>query len=853
MIQFKTQKIVLFLILAVCAYKEIQARDFSELVIRGELARIRGEYSTANENFKTALKLAENSADKSKQAQIFIHLGHLSYIQAQYLDAIKNFRKAEKLANEVKDTREEARAWAFLGQLYWRVGKVADGEKFLTDALRVFEKSNDEINIALVLRFLGRLEDGKAVAPRNFYAQNEGGIFPKSLLALKYYERSLAISRRIGDEEGELTTLKEIGLTFQGQYTLPNFLERGMSYFEPLRVRLKNSDYRRLYAVVLNNMATNAERRKASEEAHEYADEAISIFREIGDLQELREMLDTKSRIYLQQSQDFDRAEPFIEESIKISRKLYNQPIGDALDRQRYFESLIHGYRQKVRLAEYRRRPDEMLEAQEEMRSWVLLELMRRQKTYERKNLSADEKLEEKAFTDELAKLNRQIVRIRQTNQRKTAQIKTLDENLQNTRLLYEEWQAEIAAKYQKSDTTNEIKTLSFEQMCETLPDEKTAVLKTENSKYSPIQFFILTKAAIDIDGRDNLNRFSVVKRNLPNGQTCSVITFHSEYRGTKEDDIKNSDFHQRIKEFQQQISENSPAFKKNSRYLYDVLLADALSMVKNVEHIIFATSGNVSNIPFQALMNKQNRYLIENYSISYAPSITTLAEMQANYGKLAAHVYEGDFLAFGNPKLSNETIARFRTRYRDGKLETLPEAETEVRAIGKFYSKNKIVTGKNATENFWQTESSKYRILHLATHGLSDAEKPLYSHVLLSSDFDDDGLIEGREIAEMNLNAEMVVLSACETARGREIDGEGMVGLAWSFAAAGTPTIIASNWKIDSAATADFMIDFYKFLNLNKQTTKSAAIQKAMLAKLKNAKTSHPFYWAGFSIYGNQ
>lgn len=243
---------------------------------------------------------------------------------------------------------------------------------------------------------------------------------------------------------------------------------------------------------------------------------------------------------------------------------------------------------------------------------------------------------------------------------------------------------------------------------------------------------------------------------------------------------------------------------------------------------------------------------MIEDYSISYAPSLNSLAEIQANRRKLATQNYKGDFLAFGNPRLSNEIVSRLRVRYRDGKLENLPEAETEVKTIGKFYANSKILIGGNATEDFWREEAGNYRILHLATHGLSDGDKPMYSHVLLSADGTQDGLIEGREIAEMNLTAEMVVLSACETARGREIDGEGMVGLSWSFAAAGVPTVVASQWKVDSENTSDLMIDFYSAISRTKQISKAEALRRAALKKLAAEKTGHPFYWAGFAIFGD-
>ena len=283
----KTRTLIYLSILILAAFQVGQAQDFAVLVNAGESARQRGEYKQAFANFDQALKSAETAGDQSKQAQVYNLRGHINYLQAEYNAAIRNFRQAEKLANSAKDKREEARAWAFLGQLYWRVTKKEDGERLLKDALQAFEKTNDEINIALTLRFLGRFEDGRFTARESIYQ----GIFQNSKIALDYYERSLAISRRIGDEEGELTTLKEIGLVYQNQDQLPKRLEKAMSYFEPLRQRLKDSNYRRLYAVVLNNIATNEYKsgragsndsgvidKTEIEKSIETADEAARIF-----------------------------------------------------------------------------------------------------------------------------------------------------------------------------------------------------------------------------------------------------------------------------------------------------------------------------------------------------------------------------------------------------------------------------------------------------------------------------------------------------------------------------------------------------------------------------------------------
>jgi CHAT domain-containing protein len=862
----KTRILIYLSILILAAFRFASAQDFAVLVKTGELARQRGEYQQAFANFDEALKSAETSGDKSKQAQVFISRGHIHYLQAEYNPAIRAFRQAEKLANSVKDAREEARAWAFLGQLYWRVTKKEDGERLLKDALRVFEKTNDEINIALTLRFLGRFEDGNV----SFSRVISQGFHSNGKKALDYYERSLAISQKIGDEEGELTTLKEIGLVYQNQDKLPQHLERAMNYFQPLRERLKNSNYRRLYAVVLNNIATNeyfwgradsngsgVDDKSKMEKSIATADEAARIFREIGDRQELREMLDRKA-FCLHYLERYAEALLFIDESIKIAAELYYQPIGDALDRSLYFESLIGVYRIKMGALYRLNRPAEMFETYEAMKSLALRDLMNRGRERKTRALSGEEIAEEKRLNNELNSLNRQILQIKQTDRSANLQFADLNRQLQEARLAKEEWQANIAAENEKINPPVRAQNLNIAQMCASIPDKNTAIIEYHANNIHIGETFILMKTDADFEPFalvKNLATKNLLSEKiaLPDGNACSINVYYSKgYLENEKYTAWHLELRNRLPEFREQLARNLPAFKQNAKFLYDAFLADAMPLLKDKTHLVIIPSGVICDVPFQALMNANGRYLIEDYAVSYAPSLNSLAEMQANRRKLADFKYDGDFLAFGNPKLSNETIAKFRSRYRDGKLGNLPEAETEVNAIGKFYPNNRILLGGKATEDVWREEASKYRILHLATHGLSDGEKPLYSHVLLSADTDDDGLIEGREIADLKLNAEMVVLSACETARGREIDGEGIVGLAWSFAAAGTPTVVASNWKVDSETTADLMVDFYSQINEINKISKAEALQKAAINKIRNEKTSEPFYWAGFALFGD-
>ena len=163
------------------------------------------------------------------------------------------------------------------------------------------------------------------------------------------------------------------------------------------------------------------------------------------------------------------------------------------------------------------------------------------------------------------------------------------------------------------------------------------------------------------------------------------------------------------------------------------------------------------------------------------------------------------------------------------------------------------IFTGAKATETEFKKSAADFKILHLATHGVLDDASPLYSYILLANDTGEDGRLEAREIMQMNLNASLVVLSACETARGHIGQGEGLVGLSWSFFVAGSPTTVASLWKVESASTTEIMLGFHRQMRKDSKTvSKAEALRQSSLTLLKNERYAHPFYWAGFVLIGN-
>ncbi|HEX8834559.1 MAG TPA: CHAT domain-containing protein, partial [Abditibacteriaceae bacterium] len=253
----------------------------------------------------------------------------------------------------------------------------------------------------------------------------------------------------------------------------------------------------------------------------------------------------------------------------------------------------------------------------------------------------------------------------------------------------------------------------------------------------------------------------------------------------------------------------------------------------------VIIPDGPLNALPFAALNNADGKYLVEQYVLSYAPGLSALMEMEKLRSTRAKNQKRVPWLGLA------------RSQFAELGLKPLPGAEAEVAAIAPIFGKSAVVAhDASATKSMARRELPRSRFIHMATHGLLNEAAPLYSSVALSPDKEDpDGRLYARDLMEMNLQADLVVLSACETALGQEVRGEGVLGLTWALFVAGTPASIVTQWSVNDAATSVLMQNFYKQLQSGK--TPDVALQTAQIALLKDRKMRHPSYWAPFILVG--
>ena len=300
---------------------------------------------------------------------------------------------------------------------------------------------------------------------------------------------------------------------------------------------------------------------------------------------------------------------------------------------------------------------------------------------------------------------------------------------------------------------------------------------------------------------------------------------------------------------------ENRQFDPRLSHYVYEQLIGPVFdNNTKKYTGLQLIPDGLATMISFESLVTSipkdgsSPRYLLEDFNITY-----NYSSLLNNLNKDSDN-FEFNFVGF-SPDYRDFPGNALATRGipTDSRLPPLPSAQKEVAMIASLFD-GKHLNGSEATETNFRSLAQNTKYLHLAAHALSNNENPLLSRVVLnaSRESEDDGAIFAYEIYNMNLNSDLVVLSACNTGTGKYQKGAGVISLASSFKYAGSKNLITSLWSVPDQPTSVIMNSFYHYLN--EGNTKADALRKAKLDYLKNADatTANPYYWSGFILIGD-
>jgi CHAT domain-containing protein len=815
--------------------------------------RLKQKYYDSEALFQKALQVARMKMMKEFELKCLRQLSLVYWDQGKLEDYFRANERALQLAGEINHYLEQAYALNNIGLYFFRKNDffnafvASDKALYLAERENFSEKSPDFLeNLAVFTYHLGNYELSEYYFERAIKIYETAGdiesiISDLSGMAITIYKKqriskyetnldepmnllstALELSRRAGLQGSEARILNNIGFVY-----LESDLDRAEDFSRQAWEKgclLKDKE---VIASSLNNLANVYLRRNEVKKAMAAFERSLSVALEIGNWNEVWKNYSGRAQCY-ERLRNFHQAlmayqkalETFDKIREKISFDLYK--IGFSRDKHDVYEGII---RTLVSLKENNPRPaayDELI--------FATFNRIKARNFFEGLGRIEDEtKSNEIAF--ELDRLDREIGNL-----------------------------ISHPGYLESEDSSKKVLELEYRYL--RILSEENSINNHDNQAIfdEPFSLKFVQEKLLE-EGQVLLDYYI-----CQNESYCFVVS-RDEYRVIKlpaEKEIENS-IRLYVKLLAEPETELEDLVSAGSR-IRSFLIPGLENLKNKVNSLIIIPDGLLNYLPFETLTlessegAREKKYLIEQFKITYVPSIAALHKLKKMPGRSD---YTKELLAFGGPYYSSKDKNRLKSRVyfvdkqlaRDGfQLPALPYSRQEVKKVARLFCRSNydLFLKKKATEdNFKHLNLTDYRILHFACHGLISEHFPQRSALIFSlkSGGNEDGLLTLREIYGLKLKAELVVLSACDTSRGAMEKAEGIIGLPRAFLLSGSQAVVSSLWSVNDRATQELMKDFYRFLLAGER--KDEALQKAKL-KMIHSNKSHPYYWAAFILTGD-
>lgn len=787
----------------------------------GVLQVARGDYVAALDAYRESLPIHQSLGNPPDISGTLVNMAIAWRLQGNNRLALEYQQKGLAMAERTGNRQLIVQGLTEAGQLYNSQGQTALALEHYQKALAINEALGRRGETALHQSYIASVLAGRGEIDA----------------AMALHQQALKTREAIGDRHTAASSWSNIADLHERRGDLDRAME---CWTTSLRLNEEVGN-RQGVANVLMQLSRVASRQNDHARALETAERALALSRATNGRRGIRNALVRVGHARRALGERAQAREAF-EEAVAIAESLRDDTAGGESERQLVFEQNLAPYQALVALLVDEGQSTGALLMAERAKARVLLDVLAQGRVNVTKAMTAAEALEERDIERELVDLNAQIAYRSRGPGRDDAQVAGLGERLRATQSRREAFRQNLYAAHP------ELKVQRSEAPPLTAADG-VALLSEGEAKTAILEFVVTADATYVFVMRPDSA--------AAQGIAATVATVR----------IARSELAARTSHLRDQLAARDPGFRDASAALFDLLLAPVREHLRDARRLIIVPDGVLWELPFQALWQSDHGgYLLESHAISYAPSITVLREMTRVKAARAAERGAGDLprlLAFANPLLPAENRSVVEGALREAPLAPLPHAELEVRALQRVYgpAASRVHVGAAAREDRWKREARDFAVLHLATHGVLDATSPMYSYLALApspaseSTSDDDGLLQAWELMALDLRADLVVLSACETARGRVAPGEGLIGLSWALFVAGSPASIVSQWKVESSSTAELMQQFHtrwRGTRAAPRLAKAEALRQAALPLLRGVRYRHPFYWAGFVLIGD-
>src|SRR5215831_9694714 len=770
--------------------------DFGRATALATLAEIDlrvGDHEQSVQKFRRSLSLYQQLNRDGSRYDNYIAgelqaLGRVYTASGDYQQSLVYLNEALTIVKRLGDPDSTANLLNSIGVLYLEQEDYAQAKNTFENSLQLYLTINNKREGATVLLNLGVIEQRQSN-----YDQ-----------ALSLFSRSLEMARASDTIDIRIAAGEGVGVVLAAK---KDFSAALAALNECLKSAREIGDATRETEITWRLAQTQHAFGKLPEAAAS-AQTAVALAQSAHSPKLLYLATTTLGQIYAAQNKT-DLASETLKRATSQLERMRDRVAGSEIESQLFFEDKTDAYESLVEISVKQNKLFDALVYAERAKGRVLLDVLRGHRPDVTNAMSAGEKAESQRLNLRISEIN-QAIKNQQAD--KSRSLDPLYVRLDAARLQYRSFQDSLFAKHP------ELRIKSAETP--SLTSQNLAALSNANTSF--LEYVV---------GKNNVVLFVITKSARSAEPTIKAYPLN----------VRPEDLIEKVNQFHDALANQRIGYASDARQLYSLLIAPAEQDLKDVDTVCIVPDSTLWNLPFQALMTGRDKFLIEEHAVYYAPSLSVLKEI--NIRPVASRKPIGSLIAFGNPVIGKD-------EQQNSDLCPLPEAEQEVSSIANSFSSHNVLIGREATEKTFKSQSQNYSIIHLATHGIIDNRQPLYSHLLLTrteGDPENDGRLEARQIMDMNLHADLAVLSACETANGRIAPGEGVIGLSWAFFVAGTRATLVSQWKINSSSTTELMGDFYKSLNSPRSDvsgSNSRALRSAALTMIHDKRYGHPFYW---------
>jgi CHAT domain-containing protein/tetratricopeptide (TPR) repeat protein len=836
---------------ALAISRELNDRP-AEAEILTNLAIAYGRLSRNDEaiaSFEDSIKVSRELKDRRQEARGLLSLGTTYMFVSNYEKGISSYESAIAISREIKDRGTEATTLTTLGNAYSTIYRYDTAVELLDQALTIVNELNEPVEQGRTLYGLGAAHLG--------LNNNDKGI--------DYLRQALASVRASGDRPVEAATLLQLGNAIGkgGQHAESiKYYDEALAIYRQFRVRPHEGS-------TLNRLGSAYREIGQLEKAIEHTTQALSIAREIRNPQFEAQSLSLLGKIENDRG-NLDEAQRYLEQSLAISEKLRSDIVNLA-SRTSILSSLQTTYRlyTDVLMRRHKAEPEKGFDAlaldnSERQRARSLLDLITESNIDVRQGVDSGLIASERAIAKQLNEKAGSRTTTPQQAESLKLEISKLETELERA-------QDAIHKATPHYANLTQAKPLKLKEIQAQLDDDTQLLEYSLGEQRSYL--WSITK--------DSLASYELPKEETIAARALDVYKLLSARNSKKNGETA---FQRR-----KRVADADAKLPEASQALSQILLAPVAGKLGS-KRVVIVADGELQYIPFamlpmplgdEAFGPGDRKPLIVSNEVVTIPSASVLAIQRTELAgrqsapktlaviadpvfdrsdtrvKLSSLVAIND--AGGQRKSDTRGLEHIAETDEAGRpvIKRLPFTRTEAERLMSLAPQTtsfKETDFSANRDNVLSGDLAQYRYIHFATHGFLDTERPGLSALILSMVDQNggprDGFLRANDIYNMRLPAELVVLSACQTGLGKDVKGEGLIGLTRGFMYAGARRVVVSLWSVNDKATSDLMAKFYRGM-LKDNERPAAALRAAQIEMWKQKKWQSPYYWAAFTMQG--